>query len=314
MNSKETLIARRSFLKAAAPCVGLGLATIISAQTPVERGRFGASDLPWIRTQLLQLVNTERSAVGASQLELDDLACRVADDHALDMATGKFLSHWGRDGRKPYQRYSFAGGIDAIQENVSSTDGIAYVAVKEVADDLTYMHTTMHGEVPPNDGHRRAMLAPQHTHVGFGIALNERALRLVETYVSRYVEVNPFQQQAKRKATLVLTGRLLNKKHFLHQVDVFYEPMPTPADVAWLRKTRSYSLPDVQVTLRPKVPEGTVYTDNTTGDYQCDRNGRFRVPAKLFKDQPGIYTIVFWIRRVAAENAFPAAQICIRGD
>src|SRR5437667_142849 len=82
------------------------------------------------------VVNGERAAAGLNALVLDDLACNVANAHALDLATGKFLSHWGSDGRKPYHRYSFAGGIDAVQENVSRADNIASVTPGGVSADL----------------------------------------------------------------------------------------------------------------------------------------------------------------------------------
>src|SRR5438067_7625903 len=176
--------------------------TAARGQTPIERGRFSEEYLPMVRKQLLDLVNTERLEAGQSPLQLDYLACKVANDHARDMANGRFLSHWGSDGRKPYQRYSFAGGIDAIQENVSAADNILSLTPNGVAGDLLDMHTTMHAEKPPNDGHRQAILASQHTQVGFGIALNGHSLRLAELYVARYLEVNPFSQQAKRRTTV----------------------------------------------------------------------------------------------------------------
>ena len=305
-------INRRVFLKVSA-AFALMPATA-SGQVPIERGRFSEADLPLTRNRLLEIVNTERSQAGLSALELDDLACRVANDHARDMATGRFLSHWGSDGRKPYERYSFAGGIDAIQENVSAADNILSVTPNGVAGDLLDMHTTMHDETRPNDGHRQAILASQHTHAGFGIALNGHSLRLSELYVSRYLEVNPFPRQAKRQTTVILTGKLLNAKHFLHEVDVFFEPLPTPPSADWLRTPRGYALPDEYVGLRPQAPHGAHYGDGSTGDYEWGSNGKFRVSAKLSRNLPGIYTIVFWIRRVPADKAFPAAEICIRAE
>jgi uncharacterized protein YkwD len=303
-------ISRRSFLNAGAAFALLQ--TIARGQIPIERGRFSDDDLPLARNQLLELVNAERSRAGLSLLEFDELACKVAGAHALDLLTGQFLSHWGSDGRKPYQRYSFAGGIDAIQENVGRADYISSVTPNGVSGELAEMHTEMYLETPPNDGHRRAILSPQHTHAGFGVALKDHNLRLVELYVARYLHVDPVERQAKRRAAMVLTGRLLNAKHFLQEVDIFYEPLPVPPDADWLHTPRPYSLPDVYLGLRPKAPKGTIYTDGTTGDFDWDSNGQFRVPAKLFTDTSGIYTIVFWVRRVPAEKAFPAAQICIR--
>jgi len=307
----ETPIARRSFLQSAVPCLALAVGSVRQAQI-IERGKFGDDDLPLARAQLLDLVNSERSLAGATRLELDDLACKVANQHALDMVKGNFLSHWGSDGLNPYQRYSLAGGNDAIQENVSEANNIPSVTPKGVNAELRDRHTTMHGETPPNDGHRRTILAPQNTHVGFGIALDGHNLRLTELYLARYLEVNPVARQAARKATVVLTGRLLNPKHSLYEVDVCYEPLPTPPDAASLRAARSYSWPDEHRALRPKAPNGSIYPDGSTGDFDWGKDGKFRVPAKLYKGAPGIYTILFWIKTMPTGTAFIAAQVCIR--
>ena len=172
----------------------------------------------------------------------------------------------------------------------------------------------MHDETPPNDGHRRAILGPQHTHVGFGVALKGHSLRLTEMYLSRYLTLSPFAQQAKRKTTVSLKGKLLSPKYALHEVDVFHEPLPTAPDSAWLRTPRPYSLPEDFVALRPKTPFPTTYLDGSKGDYDWSRSGTFRVPAKLSKDAPGIYTILFWIKRFPEDKKFPAAQVCIRVD
>ena len=312
MRLAETSIARRSFLKAVVPCLTFTVGSVVRSQTLIERGQFGDDDLGAARAQLLDLVNSERSLAGATRLKLDDLACKVANEHALDMVKGDFLSHWGSDGLKPYQRYSFAGGSDASEENVSAAANIASVTPKGVNADLREMHAKMHAETPPNDGHRRTILAPKHTHVGFGIALKGHSLRLAEIYLARYLEIKSVAREAPRKATVVFTGHLLNPKHFLVEVDVFYEPLPNTLEAVWLRTPRPYSLPDEYVALRPKVPLGTTYQDGSTGDYEWSRDGKFRVPAKLYEDVPGIYTIVFWVSRAPKDTAFPAAEICIR--
>jgi uncharacterized protein YkwD len=179
MNSIPLEIGRRSFIRAAAP-FAIGLSTIARGQMPVERGRFSEDDVPLAREQLLKLLNEERTHLGLGSLALDDLACRVATAHALDMITGGFLSHWGTDGRKPYQRYSFAGGADATQENVALDDHIESVAPNHVMRELADVHDLMYLETPPNDGHRRAIISPYHTHVGFGMALKDHNLRLVD--------------------------------------------------------------------------------------------------------------------------------------
>lgn len=227
------------------------------------------------------------------------------------MATGHFISHWGRDGRKPYHRYSFAGGIDALQENASSADNVQSLAVPGILDDLRERHQSMLAEVPPHDGHRKTILDPFHTHVGFGIALSGRSLRLDELYLARYVRLAPFTNTVKPKSTVKLGGRLLNRQHFLNQVDVFYEPLPTPPSLEWLHTHRSVGLPDEYKTLRPKLPPGTRYVDGSSGDFEWSSDGTFKVRVKMFRNEPGVYTALFWVRRVSTEKSFPGAEVCI---
>jgi uncharacterized protein YkwD len=300
---------RRSFLKAAAP-FALGLGVITRAQIPVERGRFSEVDLPTARAQLLKQVNEERAGAGLSQLELDELACRVAHRHARDMVEHGFLSHWGSDGRKPYHRYSLAGGTDALQENVSSADGIQSVTAASVLNDLSAMHQSMLSEVAPNDGHRKTILYQRHTHVGFGIAMEGHSIRLDELYLARWVKIDPFPQVMATKTTLVLRGQL-NLNHFLNGVEAFYEPLPTPPDINWLREPRSYGLPKESRRFLPHLPEGLTYPEGSHGDIDIDSSNRFRVRVPLSK-QPGINTLLVWIKTGLPGIAFPGAQLCIR--
>ncbi len=307
LNSKT--LNRRRFLTSTAPVVGLALSGLVQLPT-ITYAEDLTSHTEEMRTRLLALVNGERFVAGVRQLELDDLACRVATAHAIEMAADGFISHWGRDGRKPYQRFALSGGFHATQENVASIDNLPSAEWKYVANQLEYLHVRMHGETPPNDGHRRSILAPQQTHVGFGFALTESRLRLVETYVAKYVKLAAFESRVHRKASFELSGRLLNPTNVLQLVDVCYEPPPTPADLEFLAKSKSYSLPDEYKTLRPRLAGGVLYADRHPGVIELSPGGHFRVPVKLYKSTPGVYTIVFWIR-TSREKAFPATEICV---
>jgi len=84
VSSTPGTINRRWFLKVGA-AFALTPATA-GSQVPIERGRFSEYYLPLLRKQLLDLVNTERKQARLSQLQLDDLACKVANDHARDVS------------------------------------------------------------------------------------------------------------------------------------------------------------------------------------------------------------------------------------
>ena len=303
------MITRRSFIKAAAPLL-VAWPGISRAQTGGGRRKFNDQDLPAARAQLLDLINQDRAKAGLNQLQLDDLANKVATDHAQDMARGHFLSHWGSDGRKHYHRFAFAGGIDAVQENASAANNIQSLTPEGIFEDLRDMHASMMSEVPPYDGHRKTILYPFHTHVGFGLGFNGYHLRLDELFLARYVRVDPVPKEVKPNAIVALNGNLLNAKHFLTEIDVYFEPVPTLPEIDWLRTPRSVSLPSTHTRMRPRALPGTRYLDGSQGDFDWDRKGRFRALVKLDKG-PGLYTIVLFVRRVPAEQGFPAAQVCI---
>src|SRR5262245_56539250 len=75
-------ISRRSFLISSAACVAFPFAG--TGQELIERGIFSDRDVPEMRENLLDQLNSERARAGLNQLKLDELACKVASEHALD--------------------------------------------------------------------------------------------------------------------------------------------------------------------------------------------------------------------------------------
>lgn len=301
---------RRAFLQALS--VPFSIALLDSAFSS-SRPRQEIDKFADLRANLLEMVNEERAVAKVQPVAMDPLATRVATQHAAEMATHEFASHWGRDGLKPYQRYSFAGGTDATQENVSAADNTWSNKMSDLKQDTSYLHLRFYQEQPPNDGHRQTILAPQHTHVGFGIAVEKLRLRLVELFVARYVEVGETPRVAKPKSVVRFAAKMLKRDHSLSHVEVFYEPLPKPPELSWLNEPRSYGLPLDSKVLRPKVPPPYMYSDRTRGDVDVNPDGSFSVPVTLFQDKPGIYTIIAWLKR-GSGKAFPATEVCIRAS
>lgn len=304
---------RRAFLKGAAVSA---VALRLGAAVPriVSASAIPSAEFPAMTSQLLNLVNAERAAVGASSLKLDSLACSVAEKHAVEMARNDFLSHWGLDGRKPYHRYSFAGGVEAIQENDGAVNTNIPMASDDVPIHLTSLHKSMHDELPPHDGHRKTILNPCHTHVGFGYADYAFCVRLCELYVSRYVEIDPYAVTVSPRDRIMFSGRLLEPTYSLEGIDVFYEPLPSPPDRAWLRTPRPYGLPQERESMLPKLGPTYFYKDGSKGSIEMKGGSRFQVPIRLSRKEPGIYTAVVWIARSAKDEAFPATQVCVRAE
>jgi len=305
-------VTRRLFLNQAGLSM-IGFATTIKPLSSFYDYRVTDDAVLIVRDQLLGMVNHERIDAGLKALKLDELACRVAEAHAIDMAQGGFLSHWGTDGRKPYHRYSFAGAIDATQENDGAVDHGASVAADEAAGDLISLHSSMFYESPPDDGHRKTILNEYHTHVGFGMATRDTHVRLCELYVAKYVSIDSYRTSAHVGSSLMLSGRILDRLCLLKNIDVFYEPLPVAPDPLWLRQLRSYSMPDERERLLPKLPEKTFYEDGSTGSIEL-LGPKFQARITLSKKLPGIYTIVVWLQPAGMSNSFPATQICVRAE
>ncbi|HEX7720694.1 MAG TPA: CAP domain-containing protein [Pyrinomonadaceae bacterium] len=303
-------VTRRLFLNQAALSM-LGFATAARPLSRVRNDRLSDDAGLTVRNQLLDMVNRERRDAGLRILKLDELACRVAEAHAIDMAQSGFLSHWGTDGRKPYQRYSFAGGIDAIEENDGASDHGAPVASDEAAGDLISLHSSMFYESPPDDGHRKTILNWYHTHVGFGMATRGTRVRLCELYIAKYMTIDPYRPKARVGSKFTLSGHILDQSHSVKSIDVFYEPLPVAPDLLWLRELRAYGLPDNRERLMPKLPENTFYEDGSSGSIEMF-GPKFRVRISLSKTLPGIYTIVVWLQQYG--TSFPATQICVRAE
>lgn len=305
-------ISRRVFIKQTTlSMLALGLS---ATGHKSHASTFDDGGIAALRPQLLDQVNRERAEAGVRALKLDGLACDVAQMHAVEMAENNFLSHWGLDGRKPYHRYAFAGGTDATAENDAAADYSAPFASDDFVDAPIRLHKSMHAEVPPNDGHRETILAPQHTHVGFGLAVAGLHVRLCEIYVARYVSIDPYPLIKPPQSRFVFSGHVLDSRYSIEGVDVHYEPPLSPPGRNWLQIPRPYSLPDNPTTLYVKLPANKIYDDGTTGTVEIPRPGSFRVPIELSRKQRGIYTLVVWISRSENSTPFPATHVCVRAE
>jgi uncharacterized protein YkwD len=302
---------RRQFLKQTSLSL---LALGVSRGSPFRGETSFAEEIKTLRAQLLDQVNRERVQVGVNSLKLDGLANDVAQLHATEMAQNNYLNHWSLDGRKPYHRYAFAGGTDATAENDAAADYSAPFAADDFLDAPVRMHKAMHAEVPPNDGHRQAMLAPQNTHVGFGLATEGLHIRLCEIYVSRYVSIDPYPSVKPPQGRFMFSGRVLDPRYSIEGVDVFYEPPPSPPQRSWLQTPRAYGLPENPTSLYMKLPPNKSYDDGTSGTIEIPRPGSFRVPIELSRKEPGIYTLVVWLARSENSKLFPATNVCVRAE
>jgi uncharacterized protein YkwD len=251
------------------------------------------SDDPYYNTRLalVKQINRDRASAGLSAVELDLFASLVGDEHCQEMAAWRYLSHWDRHGLLPYHRYHLAGGRDHVEENLSQRTEFSsnpYPFGTQPPDILPLLlqaHQRFMEEKPPQDGHRRNVLHPPHTHAAVGFAVVGQEFTMTEQFLNRYVrlEALPFALPA---GPIQVEGEMLRKDMGPYYCMLFYEGLPKPRTVHELERTYSY-------------------TD--TGGEKCgvtapwqmrfeSASGRFRFSLAAKNCGPGYYHLLLWVR------------------
>jgi uncharacterized protein YkwD len=120
-------------------------------------------------TQVLALINQDRSAAGLPPLTITAGLDSSASAHNLTMAGGCGLSHQCPAEPDLGARETAAGVIwSACGENIGEGGPVANTgaAIAQMAVSLTQ---DMLNEKPPDDGHRRNILSSSYTHIGVAI-------------------------------------------------------------------------------------------------------------------------------------------------
>ncbi len=117
---------------------------------------------------VLDLINTDRAAVGAPPLVFDDHLQESAETHSQWMIASDIFSHYGVNGSSPGQRMEQAGydltGRWAYGEN------IAWASLRPPAGDLDEVRL-IHENLMNSPGHRENILDPAFQEIGLGIEI-----------------------------------------------------------------------------------------------------------------------------------------------
>ncbi len=255
-------------------------------------------DLAVLAQRMLELVNRDRAAEGLSPVAWDSIGAQAGQEHAEEMADLGYMSHWNLDGYGPEHRYSFAGGLDFAQENV-------YRLVHRWADgtgapieDWEKVMADAQAALMDSPGHRSNILAPEHTHLGVGIAYraDTGTVSIAQEFINRYVQVEPLPRRARPGDRLILRGALLPGSTD-PLVNVAYEPFPAPMTLDALNQTGTYT-PRAEHLAVPPVQVGA--------------DGRFVSEYTLDAEAaPGLYHILVWVVSPGAAERVPALDAVI---
>lgn len=301
------------------------IASIITLAAPLAQGEGPIDETRFtLREELVRLINRDRKQFGLAPVQLDPFASAVADNYCKQQIRDRSAGHFGLDGLSPYMRYSFAGGNDGVSENAAAWSASYSFSARALYEMMHRSEEEMMAEVPPHDGHRRAILDPFATHVGIGLAWEHGEFRIAEEFVRRYVT---WTKAVPRTATvdekLLCSARPL-PGYSVDAVTVHYEPLPEPISLTLANKIESYSLPEKRSEYLPRlrqpyrravatgmeevVPQ---YNDGRRGDFAIADDGSFafHVP---FTEGAGVYTIVVWVQKHGEAEAIPATNVSVR--
>lgn len=197
-----------------------------------------------IKIAQLHTINENRRRNRLQEVQLDILASRVANKQAKEAAEGGFHGHYNLRGEKPYHRYAFAGGVDHVAENAywhdweeGAFDTSADGALKEMLE----AHQQMYNERPPNDGHRRNILDPNHNYVGLGVYFGKHHIRYYEEFVDRYLDFIDYPKgPVSPGQPFKISFRTLDDGLYPYAVIVYYEPFLRPMSTREINKKNSY--------------------------------------------------------------------------
>ena len=245
------------------------------------------------KRKLLRRINADRAIAGVSPLEYDLLAAHVGDAFCAEAAAGNFTGHWDLAGRPPYLRWALAGGVDFHGQNVGSISWTGWdVPGEEVGRLLLECHDRMMAERPPDDGHRRAILDPNWTHVGIGVAWAGGEFRMTEEFVRRvaeWVELPAGPLAAEGAATVRMK---LPDGWTVGLLEVAFEPPHAPLTRTEIERRRSYGLPKGFAVLRPTLATPMRYSDGGRGDFTVT-HGRIEARIPLEKGPGSYYAILY---------------------
>lgn len=251
------------------------------------------------RRYMLALINRDRRTECLAPVELDEgPPTRAGQAHAEDMAARGFLGHWGSDGSTPEQRHTDAGGADMVLENASCfVDEKARTIDKRPmirADEVEKTERMFFNEVPPNDGHRKNILKPQHRKVGIGIAQPIATPTEIpvpcfsQEFTDPYGTYAPIPKRAKIGETIHVEGKIAGPAK-VGGVGLARVDLPRPIAVSELNRRRSYPVP---APYQNYWPPGFVTPIPVTV-----KGEHFAIDVPLSDGgKPGTYEVSIWAR------------------
>jgi uncharacterized protein YkwD len=295
--SQESIQERLNLLKAALDdqlsLLRLRLDSCATADADPQQKQSPLMSLEKARVYMVSLVNADRARYHLAPLVLDSIASAAGQLHSDEMAIVGYCAHWDTAGKKPWQRYTEAGGTHFDSENCAMVYGHPELTKAHLfsAKELKELESMLMDEKPPRDGHRVAILTAEHNKLGVGLshALYTKDLSLVclaQEFIDEYGKYSKLPSRLVRGAPFEVSGSLF-KGLKLTSMEIRCESAPERMTKEQLDRTYSYNLPD---TILECFPHTRTWTEAKLEHFSARIT-----PDESWKS--GLYYILIWATR-----------------
>ena len=220
----------------------------------------GTLSLKILQNYALSKINTDRLSVGLNPISISDN--KAAQYHAAEILGTELLSHWSKNGLKPYMLYSLHNGIGYVQQNIGQ---ISYVNTDDVKKGITshsfctsdsklycepldpfdaidkLENSMMYNDfLCCQDGHKNNILDKLHTNVSIGIAFNEYYFVLVQNFENNYLRYNLSNENGE----FLLEAKMLDPKKNLElsHISLYFDNLPNQEEYEENKNKLNYSI------------------------------------------------------------------------
>ncbi len=262
-----------------------------------------------VQRAVLSEINRERAGASLPHVAWDASAARVAEIVCTRQVAEKTRGHYLRDGLPPYARTGLAGVFGYQSENSASWSTTASSFPDTPLELALGAQKSMMEETPPNDGHRRAILDPEATHVGVGWAMTGGRFQIAEEFLARGLE--RLKVRTEENPAVVRISGAPRAPLRLSFVTIAREPTPAPLTQAEANAHTSYKYPTARESY---VPEGhiSLRVEGTVTDdrIQVGRDGNFSF--SYAPQRAGLFTFVFWLIKSGEDQPRPGGSAVVR--
>ncbi|HEV2065004.1 MAG TPA: CAP domain-containing protein, partial [Thermoanaerobaculia bacterium] len=262
-----------------------------------------------VQKAVFERINRDRASNGLAPVAWDPAAARVSKAFCEQQVRERSHGHYLMDGLPPYARMSFAGVSGFGAENSVSwvTTGISIE--KELVSLALTGHDRMMEERPPKDGHRRAILDPEATHVGVGYFAEEGRLQISQEFLVRRLERLSLSRGSDHLPVLAVDGRVLAPDR-IQFVTIAREPRPAQLTRKEANAHTSYAYPDAADAYIPEGYRSMRIVGTVTASrlrLKGDRDFSFT----FYPVETGLFTFIFYVAPREGEKTRPAGSATV---